>query len=206
MSHDKLLPSAKLKRTLLIIAVLFCVFAAYALSHLPVKMLSTNIQLTLSPDNLKSLQSAQRSLSSNYLFYTPEQVLDEWLRLESHDTNWHKSLPKCPEQIRLKQQPSDRPLAVNPDPEIWYPATLPSSLHGKGAYEIRSIAVKDASSQCIYDQNGQLFSHEIPEAGSADFYSINANEYLHYLYDVETYLLARALKRSEDYYKVRPPK
>jgi hypothetical protein len=206
MSHDKMLPIFKLKKTLLIIAVLFFAFAAYSLSHLPIKTLSTNIQLTLTPDSLKSLQSAQRSLSSTHLLYTPEQILNEWLRLETQDTNWHDSLPKCPEQILLKQQPNDKPLAVNPSPEIWYPATLPSSLHGKGAYEIRSIAVETASSQCIYDQAGQLFAHEIPEAGSADFYSINANEYLHYLYDVETYLLARALKRSEDYYKVRPPK
>jgi hypothetical protein len=206
MSNDKRHPKVKIKKTLLLIAVLLCAVLLYSALQTSIKTLSTSIQLTLFPESEKSLQSAQQSLSLNHILYTPDQLLDEWLRLENKDRNWHEALPECPKKLTLNSQPSGEALVVNPNPETWYPATLPSSLHGKGAYEIRSLPVEGSSSQCIYSQNGKLYAHEIPEAGSSDFYSINTNEYLHYIYDVEPYLLARALKRSEDYYKARPPK
>jgi hypothetical protein len=204
MPHNKLQP--KIGITLLLIAVSLCAVLLYSSFQTSIKTLSTSLQLTLLPESSKSLQSAQQSLSLNHILYTPDQVLDEWLRLENEDTRWHEALPECAKEIIIKQQPNGEVLITQPNPEIWYPVGLSGILHGGATYEVRSLPVEKSSSQCIYDQNGQLYKYKNPEAGSSDFYSINLNEYLHYIYDVEPYLLARALKRSEDYYKARPPK
>ncbi len=154
----------------------------------------------------KSLQSAQRSLYSSYIFYTPDQLLDEWVKLESVDTNWHEVLPKCPENIVLKYGAIGQVLVIHPDPEKWTPVSSAGTLHGEATYAIRSIPTLHSSSQCTYDREGKLYSLQVPEAGTADFYSPSKSKYLHHIYDVEPYVLARELNRISDYYKARPAK
>lgn len=95
---------------------------------------------------------------------------------------------------------------MHPNPEKWYAVSRAGTLHGNAQYEVRSKPVGHASSQCTYNQNGALYQAQFPEAGTADFYSPAVSKYLHHIYDVEPYILARDLGRIPDYYKARPPK
>lgn len=154
----------------------------------------------------KSLQAAQRNLSLSHIFYTPDQLLDEWVKLESADTNWHEALPKCPQNISLKYNIGGQVSVIHPDLEKWTPVGRAGSLHGEATYAIRSIPTLHSSSQCTYDSDGKLYASQLPEAGSADFYSPSKSKYYHHIYDVEPYVLARELNRISDYYKARPVK
>lgn len=201
MNHKKTKPV-----TLVFITVLLLVGIIVTQTRFPFTKIIDNIHVTFNPTHLKSLQSAQTSLSKRYIIYTPEQIFNEWLRLEAENKTWHENLPACPKALTLTLLDTGETIASPPDPENWYPTSKPSSLHGESKYELRSKPVGISASQCIYDSHGTLFATKMPEAGSSDLYSINVDEYLHYLYDVEPYLLARELERSADYYLVRPPK
>lgn len=156
--------------------------------------------------NSKSLHAAQKNLYTSRIFYTPGQVFDEWVRLESADTSWYEELPNCPEEIEMVSAERGAALVVHPDTEIWNPVSRAGTLHGKAIYAIRSRPINNSSSQCTYDKNGKLYVSKIPEAGTADFFSPSVSRYLHHIYDVEPYILARDLNRVSEYYMVRPPK
>tara|TARA_R110002095_G_scaffold60805_2_gene51622 strand:- start:2459 stop:3034 length:576 start_codon:yes stop_codon:yes gene_type:complete len=157
-------------------------------------------------EDSKSLQAAQRSLHASHILYTPDQLLDEWVRLGSEDTYWYEELPKCPVEIAITNGENGQTLVIHPDPEVWGPVSRAGMLHGKAIYAVRSKPIQNSSSQCTYDKDGKLYSSKIPEAGTSDFYSPSISKYLHYIYDVEPYILARDLNRVSDYYNVRPPK
>lgn len=206
MTHNKLQTKIKSQNIITTTLLLLSALSVFLYTQKSTRIIITNIQATLATENLKSLQSAQRSLSLNHIFYTPNQLLDEWITLQNKDKNWHKNLPYCPEEIILKQHSNGEILVIHPNPKIWHSVTLSGSLHGKAIYELRSRPIENSSSQCTYNKEGKLYKSEIPEAGSSDFYSPSVNRYLHHIYDVEPYILARALKRSDVYYKARPPK
>lgn len=158
------------------------------------------------PENSRSLQAAQKSLHARHILYTPKQLFEEWLKLESEDTHWHTALPKCPKEIKLKDNGAGQVLVIHSDPQKWNPITNAGSLHGKASYAMRSTPVGHSSSQCTYDVDGKLYESEIPESGSADFYSPAVSKHLHHIYDVEPYILAQKLGLIPEYYRVRPVK
>lgn len=166
-----------------------------------------NVIATLSfSKDPQTLQGIQNILSQNKIVYSPDQFLDEWIKQNADSTAWQKGLPECPKTITIKYSPKNIPLVIHPDPETWNPVSGAGRLHGNSVYELRSVPIGNASTQCTYDREGRLYHSEIPEAGSADYFAPVLNRYLHYIYDVEPYILARALAREEDYYKVRPVK